>query len=181
RMPYPELLRFLEPLALNLGGITGSLGSQPYRTVFFSADSTGVAPLICYESVFSEYVNEYVLRGANLLFVITNDGWWGNTAGYKQHFEYARLLAVSMRRDVAQSANTGTSGFINQRGDVLQRTDWWVPDARVERLLANDQLTFYVRYGDVIGRLAMVFTVLMLVISLWTRMAERLSRQKFPL
>ncbi|MCS6991074.1 MAG: apolipoprotein N-acyltransferase, partial [Chitinophagales bacterium] len=47
RMPYPELLRFLEPLALNLGGITGSLGSQPYRTVFFSADSTGVAPLIC--------------------------------------------------------------------------------------------------------------------------------------
>lgn len=181
RMPYPQLLRFLEPLALDMGGISGSLGMQEHRTVFFATDSTGVAPLICYESVFSEYVNEYVRRGAHLLFVITNDGWWGNTAGYKQHFQYARLLAVSQRRDVAQAANTGWSGFINQRGDVLQRTDWWMPDVRAAVMQANDRMTFYVRYGDVVGRLAMIFMLLMVVMSLWTRIAERISKKKFPL
>ncbi len=181
RMPYPEVLRFLEPLALDLGGTTGSLGRQSYRTVFFSSEGIGAAPLICYESVFSEYVNEYVQRGANLLFVITNDGWWGNTAGYKQHFAYARLLAVAMRRDLAQSANTGLSGFVDQLGVVRQVSEWWVPATLTGIMLANDELTFYVRYGDVLGRLAVVFTLVLLVASLWIRFIELLTKRKFPL
>ena len=142
-----------------MGGISGSLGKQDEREVFKSPDSTGAAPMICYESVYGEYVTEYVQRGAHLLFVITNDGWWGNTAGYKQHLQYARLRAVETRRDLAQSANTGISAFINQRGDIMQATAWWQPASIKSTMRANTELTFYVRYGDYLGRVAILLSI----------------------
>jgi len=174
KMPYPKLFKFLEPLALNMGGVTGSLGEQKTRSVFFGKDFIGVAPEICYESIYGEYSNEYVQRGANLFFVITNDGWWGNSAGHKQHLEYARLLAVETRRDIAQSANTGTSAFINQRGDIRNETQWWIPTAISSTLYANDEETFYVRFGDYIGRAAIILTIFLFV---WT-MINRFRKKR---
>ncbi|MGB3075961.1 MAG: apolipoprotein N-acyltransferase, partial [Chitinophagales bacterium] len=100
-------------------------------------------------------------RGGNLLFIITNDGWWGNTDGYKQHLQYGRLRAIETRRDVAQVANTGTSAFINQHGDVSQATAWWQPAAIKTILHANNELTFYVRFGDYIGRAAILLSILL--------------------
>ncbi|MBA2406650.1 MAG: apolipoprotein N-acyltransferase, partial [Chitinophagales bacterium] len=141
QMPYPQLFKILEPLAIQMGGISGSLGKQDHRDVFESPDSIGVAPMICYESIYGEYVTEYVRRGGNLFFVITNDGWWGNTAGHKQHLQYARLRSIEARRDLAQSANTGTSAFINQRGDISQQTEWWKPAVIEATLYANDEMT----------------------------------------
>ena len=149
-----------------MGGISGSLGKQDHRDVFQSSDSIGVAPMICYESVYGEYSTEYVRRGGDLFFVITNDGWWGNTAGHKQHLQYARLRSIEARRDLAQSANTGTSAFINQRGDISQQTEWWKPAAIEATLYANEELTFYVKHGDYIGRAAIFITVLSIVYSL---------------
>lgn len=163
KMPYPKLFKFLESLTLKMGGTSGSLGEQDHREVFFSHDSTGVAPLICYESIYGEYCNEYIDSGANLMFVITNDGWWENTAGHKQHLEYASLRAIEERRDIAQSANTGTSAFINQRGDISQPTEWWKPTFIKATLHANTGKTFYVRFGDYIGRIANIFTVLLII------------------
>ncbi|MFN3940829.1 MAG: apolipoprotein N-acyltransferase, partial [Chitinophagales bacterium] len=115
RMPYPGALKFLEFLVMDLGGISGTLATQKDREVFFNKDSIGVATAICYESIFGEYVTRYVRNGANLIFIITNDGWWGNTAGHKQHCLYGRLRAIENRKSIARSANTGISCFINQR------------------------------------------------------------------
>ncbi|HUM46118.1 MAG TPA: apolipoprotein N-acyltransferase [Chitinophagales bacterium] len=172
-MPYPQLFKFLEPLAIQMGGISGSLGKQEHRDVFKSVDSTGVAPMICYESIYGEYSTEYVRRGGNLLFIVTNDGWWGNTAGYKQHLQYARLRAVETRRDMAQSANTGTSAFINQRGDLSATTAWWQPAVIKATLHANDEFTFYVRYGDYIGRAAILMSILLAVFAFIRRFSGR--------
>lgn len=163
RMPYPEVFRFLEGLAINMGGITGSLGTQHDREVFYTHDSLGLAPIICYESVFGDFVTDYVAKGADLLFIITNDGWWGNTAGYKQHLAYARLRAIETRRSIARSANTGISGFINQRGEIRQTTDWWVPTATRSSLRVNTTITAYVQYGDAIGRTAGLIAILLLL------------------
>ncbi len=124
------------------------------------------------ESIYGEYSTEYVRRGGNLFFVITNDGWWGNTAGHKQHLQYARLRSIEARRDLAQSANTGTSAFINQRGDISQQTEWWKPAVIEATLYANDEMTFYVRYGDYIGRAAIFVTfvsVIYTIINLFFR------------
>ncbi len=172
KMPYPQIFKFLEPLAISMGGASGSLGEQKDRGVFFSTDSVGVGPEICYESIYGEYSTEYIRRGANLLFIITNDGWWGNSAGHKQHLEYARLLAVETRRDIAQSANTGTSAFINQRGDVSQQTAWWKPAVIESTLFASDEQTFYVKNGDYIGRAAIVITTIFILTGLFKKIKK---------
>lgn len=163
QMPYPALFSFLEPLALNLGGTMGSLGKQEERTVLYSQSGIGIAPVICYESIYGEYLTEYIRNGAQLIFIITNDGWWGNTPGYKQHATYASLRAIETRRSIARSANTGISCFVNQRGDIEQATNWWEPKAIKADLNLNSELTFYVKYGDWLAKGASVFALLFFV------------------
>src|SRR5690606_18143444 len=82
-------------------------------------------PSICYESVYGEHTARQTRLGSQAIIVITNDGWWGNTPGYKQHFSFSRLRAIENRKSVARSANTGTSGFIDQRGNVVAATEYW--------------------------------------------------------
>ncbi len=163
KMPWPKLLGFLETFAIDLGGTTGSLGTQKERTNLDNGAGIKIAPSICYESIYGEFMAEYVFRGAQLIFIITNDGWWGDTPGYRQHFQYARLRAIETRRSVARSANTGISGFINQRGDILQSNGWWHEDALKAELNKNDHLTFYVKMGDYIARLSSFLAVMMLL------------------
>src|SRR5207253_1586153 len=148
KMPYPRIFGFLEKYAISLGGSSGSLGVENDRTVFQAQDKTIIATAICYESVYGGFLSRDMQQGAQLLFIITNDGWWANTPGYRQHMQYARLRAIEFRKSVARSANTGISCFINQRGDVLKKTEWWKPDAISEVLLKNKIKTFYARHGD---------------------------------
>ncbi len=163
RMPFPALLKPLEKLAVNLGGTTGSLGIQEDRSVFNSSEKIKVAPIICYESVYGEYVGEYVKHGANFLAIITNDGWWGDTPGYKQHLKYGALRAIETRRWVARSANTGTSCFISPLGEIIQPTDWWIPTVIKQTITLNSEQTFYTRYGDYIARIAFYCSFLILI------------------
>lgn len=153
KMPYPQTLAFLGRLAMDLGGTFGSLGTDAEPREF-AHGKLRVAPVICFESVFGEYVSRFAAKGANLLAVITNDGWWGDTPGYRQHASYARLRAVENRRYVARSANTGISCIINQRGDVLQSTGWWEPATLRGEVRLNDTATFFTRHGDIVGRAA---------------------------
>ena len=165
KMPYAKYMKFLEKFTLRLGGTMRGWGTQDYRGVFFSSgDSTGVSPIICYESVYGEFVTGYVKNGANLLFVVTNDGWWGDTPGYHQHNSFSCLRAIETRRSIARSANTGISCLINQRGEVLQQLGWWKRGTVKGTLNANDKMTYYVKNGDFIGRSAAFFALLIVLI-----------------
>lgn len=166
KMPFPSVFKYLEDFAVDLGGMSGSHGIDKERKVFISHDKkTKIAPVICYESIYGEYVAEYVKNGANLIFIITNDGWWGNTSGYRQHLSYARLRTIETRRSIARSANTGISCFINQRGDILQPTGWWEPAVIKGAINSNDEITFYTRHGDYIGRTSMFIAFLLLLLT----------------
>jgi apolipoprotein N-acyltransferase len=160
---------------IDLGGIVGSYGSQDERTVFQAPTASGirVAPIICYESIYGDFISQYVKNGANLLGIITNDGWWSDSPGHEQHLVYGALRAIETRRDVARSANTGISGFINQHGDITQRTGWWVGAASRATVHLNDELTFYVRYGELIGRGAQGLAVLLLLGALVVPLARK--------
>lgn len=139
-------------------------GTQSYRSVFKGVDdSIVVAPIICYESVFGEYITDYVKKGANFLGVITNDSWWGDTPGYKQHWAFSKLRAIETRRSVARSANTGWSGFINQKGEELQRSEYYTRDVLREKIKLNEEQTFYVEFGDVVGKIAVGFSIMVLL------------------
>ena len=174
KMPFARLMKPLERFAFDLGGTIGSLGIDKERAIFIrKSDSLKIAPVICYESVFGSYVTQYIRKGANLIFVITNDGWWGNTPGHRQHFTFSQLRAIETRRSIARSANTGTSAFINQRGDVFQATNYWEPAVIRQQINANDKLTFYVRYGDYIARLSAFVAVFLLLIAVSFKLRKK--------
>ena len=164
-MPSWWILRMLKNSSLNLGGTVGTLKKDTEARVL-SFDNHKVAPLICYESVFGEYVTEFVNKGADMLLVITNDGWWGNTPGHKQHLEFSKLRAIETRRSVARSANTGISGFINQRGDIMEASKYMEQTALVNTLKTNDKQTFYVRYGDYLYKIAVFLTALTMLLTI---------------
>lgn len=153
-MPFPKLLKPLQKFAIDLGGMKGSVATQKERTVFGQKESpVKAAPVICYESIYGGFITGYIRNEANLIFIITNDGWWQDTPGHRQHLQYARLRAVETRRSIARSANTGISAFINQRGDVFQQTKYWTPDVIEMKIRANDGMTMYARLGDYIGHI----------------------------
>ncbi|MCX7862740.1 MAG: apolipoprotein N-acyltransferase [Bacteroidales bacterium] len=170
KMPFPKTLSFLEDLALDLGGTSGSLGTQTEPTIF--EGKSKVAPAICYESVYGEYLSKFIIAGAQWIAVITNDGWWDDTPGYRQHLSYSRLRAIEFRKSIARSANTGISAIINQRGDIITSTSWWKPEAIKGTIYANNIKTFYSIWGDYIGRIAQYLTILLLLVfvsKLWMK------------
>jgi len=170
--PYNRLLFFLKPIVDKLGGSTAGLATQKERAVLDGPQGLRVAPIICYESVFGEYHTGYIRAGAQIGAIITNDGWWDNTPGHKQHLRFASLRAIETRRDIARSANTGISAFINQRGDILQPTKYGETTAIRGTIRPNDRITFYVRWGDLVGRIAMFLAVIFILNSLVKRVTS---------
>ncbi|MFD2785720.1 apolipoprotein N-acyltransferase [Hymenobacter rubripertinctus] len=155
---------WLSMFVIDLGGSAGGLGSQPERSVYQTAQpALRVAPVICYESVYGDFVADYVAKGATLIGIITNDGWWSDSPGHAQHLQYATLRAIETRRDVARSANTGISAFINQKGEIVQQTGWWVQTTSRATVHLNTELTFYVRHGELIGPACQALAVLLLL------------------
>ena len=91
------------------------------HTVFkMSRDDVQLAPLICFEDTIGELTRQFVRGGANLLANVTNDGWFLETAGSKQHLANAVFRCVETRLPMVRSANTGVTCFINQFGRVTQ-------------------------------------------------------------
>jgi len=153
QLPFSNALSFMKPLFSAFGGTTGGYGRQDEASVFYSQSGIGAAPVICYESIWGSYVGDYVQKGAQFIAIVTNDGWWDDTSGKDQHLAYAKLRAIETRRWVARSANTGISAFINQRGDVVQQTNWWKPTALKQEINLNEKITFYTAKGDYLAYL----------------------------
>ncbi len=157
--PFPKFFGKIDDM---LGGVMGRcIGQDEISTLRVDGIPLGCA--ICYESVYGEFCTGYVRKGAKVLAVITNDAWWGDTPGYRQHLSYACLRAIETRRDIVRCANTGISALINQRGDVLSETDWWTREVLTGTVSTSSRETFFVRCGDIVGR---VCTYLFLLIAL---------------
>lgn len=163
--PFRKLLFFMEPVINKLEGTVEGVGGQPERDIM-NSQSGAVAPVICYESIFGEYHTGYIRKGAQAIFVMTNDGWWDNTAGHRQHLYFSSLRAIETRRPVARSANTGISAFIDQRGKITQATKYNEAIAIKSEILLNDEITFYVQWGDIIARISTFLTIILLLNSL---------------
>ncbi|MDB5157164.1 MAG: apolipoprotein N-acyltransferase [Mucilaginibacter sp.] len=162
-LPFGDALSFLKPVFEHLGGATGTYAGQDKPTELYSQSGIGAAPVICYESIWGEWIATHVRNGAQFIAIITNDGWWENTSGKDQHLDYAKLRAIETRRWVCRSANTGISAFINERGDIVQQTKWWVKTALKQNINLNTDITFYVTYGDYLPKTASLLAVLGIV------------------
>lgn len=167
KTPYPAVFCKIDDL---LGGVMGrNIGQEEVTDLNFAQyDSTGlmtgsfpVGTPICYESVYGEYCTEYVRKGARLLAVITNDAWWKDTPGYRQHLSYSSLRAIETRRWIARCANTGISAVIDPSGKIISRTDWWEPAVLNAKVGLSSEETFFVRNGDIAGRISVLMFLLL--------------------
>ncbi len=159
----PSFLRFMSPVFEQFGGSTGGYGRSEESMVFKSTGNKYLtAPIICYESIYGEYISSYVAKGANVLAIITNDGWWGNTPGHKQHLAYARLRAIETRRWVVRSANTGISAVINDYGEIEDQKPWDTAAVIKYNVPVKNELTFYVKHGDYIFKMSFFTSILLL-------------------
>jgi len=170
RIPYAETFRFLiEPLKWNVGIGMWGIGRD---TVVFSVPlrnghAVRFSSVICYESVYPDFVRQFVKRGAQFLVIITNDSWWGNTSGAYQHASYASLRAVENRRWIVRSANGGISGLIDPVGRIHDETKLYSAATIHSTIVSRDGMTFYAQHGDVFASLCVAGTTILLLIALY--------------
>lgn len=170
-MPFKSVLKpLLGDVLLDFGGTVASRVTQKKRDVFSHTNSKlKAAPIICWESIFGEFVTGYVNEGATFLAVISNDAWWGETPGHKQLLSYTRLRAIETRRDIARSANTGISSIINAKGEIINQTSYNTKTTLIGKLSSRSNLTFYVRFGDIIARWSVFVAGLFFLLALSRR------------
>jgi apolipoprotein N-acyltransferase len=170
--PYSKLLFFLEPIIKKAGGSIAGHARSKDPTVLTQGKAS-VAPAICYESIYGYWMRKFALNGAEVIFVVTNDGWWDNTPGHRQHLAYSILRAIELRRSIARSANTGVSCTIDQHGRVFHTTPYGTRDAFNATMQANDELTFYAKHGDILGRISWLLSLVFFAFILRKAVADK--------
>ena len=166
QMPFHNLLYpILGDNILQIGNSTaiGNFSKQDTVANFISSKNHHIAPIICYESIYGDYVRRFINKGAQIIIIMTNDGWWKKTSGYQQHNMYANLRAIENRRYIARSANTGISSIINPFGELEAMIDWNKRDVISQKVYLYSKKTFYVQYGDFIGRLCAFISIIIIL------------------
>ncbi|MFI5263396.1 MAG: apolipoprotein N-acyltransferase, partial [Candidatus Kapaibacterium sp.] len=179
KVPYVEELPFLGDIfqwGVGLGSWNNGEGYEFFKLPFkgqlvTAPDTARICTMICYESVYPSYVREFVKRGAELITVITNDGWYGKSSGPFQHNRFAILRAIENRRWVARSANTGISSVIDDRGRIVEERPLFENASITMNIPLLSEQTLYTKLGDFIavpcewvsGGMIVIFVVLMLM------------------
>ena len=115
--------------------------------------------IICYESIFEDMARGYRRAGADFLVNITNDGWYGRTAGPYQHASHLVLRAIETRMGVARAANTGITEFVDPLGQAYDQTALEQEGVVADQLRTSDVIPLYVRLGDWVGVLSVLATL----------------------
>ena len=162
--PYKKLLPFMKPIIDKMGGTAAGLATQKDREAFES-NGNKIAPVICYESIYGDFMRGYFNAGAQAIFIMTNDGWWDNTLGYIQHCYIGALRAIEFRKSIARSANSGISCTIDQMGRIQHATSYSVEATVTASIKFNSVSTIYHRVGDIIAYLSVLMTLLLIIYS----------------
>ena len=174
--PYPKIFVPLDDWLSRKMGVSGlmgrCIGQEEVSLLHFGPQRVPLGCAVCYESVYGEYCTGYASKGAGFIAVITNDSWWGNTPGYRQHLSYSCLRAIETRRDIARCGNSGISCFIDQRGEILSRGPWWEEAVLRGTVNVNTEQSFFTLHGDIVGRVStLVFLLLLalLIVRFWVK------------
>jgi apolipoprotein N-acyltransferase len=183
RMPFVQYLGFLGKYSLELGGYTGTYSNRQESSTFVSPDaSVTILPIVCYESIFGPYCSRNLPKEKGFICMITNDGWWKNTPGYRHHFNFSPVRAIENRRDYVRVANTGISALINANGMVIAKTPWWEKTTLKGKIHLRQGQTFFAQHGDFLGRISLYAGgFLLLYGGIRNRQGKKGSHPKFPI
>ena len=159
RVPFAGAVPFLERFAVPAGGVSGYEPGEN-RTIF-EIPSLRFGVLICFETLFADAARTYALEGADVLVAVTQDGWWGDSFGYRQHLAFNRLRSIETGLPMIQAAVSGVSALIHPDGRITVLAGWmerraWTVDAPPPAAPPP-----YVRFGDWVTLLAALVAVAM--------------------
>lgn len=157
-VPLKKILFFLDKLVVGIGDYTP--GNKIIRA---ETDFGSFGTFICYEIIFPGLVRKFYSKGGDFIVTITNDAWFGKTAGPYQHFSMCVFRAIENRKPVLRAANTGISGYIDSNGRIIRATTIFERRFEVIDMKTDKTGTFYSRYGDVFAYLCIVATILLIL------------------
>lgn len=160
KVPFEDKLPFLSNFDVGQANFTSG---EDYKV--FDLDGKKFSVGICFESVFPSSSRTFVSGGAELLIIITNDAWFGNTSGPYQHAQIAVMRAIENRRSIARCANTGISELIDPFGRITKKIGLGKRGVLSGELKLLDEETIYNKYGDYVGWITAVITLLLVGIS----------------
>ena len=150
RVPYADTFYFFDFLRWNVGIGGWQIGRD--STIFEEAKTHArFNALICYESVYPNFVASFVRKGSEFIALITIDSWWGRMSGAYQHQQFAILRAVENRRWIARCAVGGFSCFIDPYGRVYDKTDLFTKTTILRTIGRDKELSFYTEHGEWVG------------------------------
>lgn len=166
-VPFGEKVPFIEHIPL-LGDLIkwgvgiSSWNEGPEQKVFEISPnnkSFRVAGLVCFESIFPRFISDFVNNGAELIVVVTNDSWYGDSSGPYQHKEISVLRAIENRRTVVRSANGGISCVIDKYGNTLIDTKMYTRTSFTYEAELNSEITFYTKTANVLPVLSLIASI----------------------
>lgn len=157
-LPYQD--KFPPPLnKINLGW--GDFYPGKIKTIDFKGHKFGI--LICFESIFPEVSRKLAQMGAEVIFVITNDGWFGKSLGPLEHFQMSRLIPAETGKYVIRSAKTGVSAIIVPTGKIIKKLPLFKKGIIVYDVPLIKKSTIYTHTGDVIVIISFLIVLVFLV------------------
>jgi apolipoprotein N-acyltransferase len=154
-----------ERAAITFSETNGDSGPAIERTTSFVR--TGA--FICYEAAYPDLVRRFVQHGATLLINVSEDGWFGNTAGARQHLAHAQMRAIENDRDLVRVTNTGISALLTAQGEVVEPLPQFTEGTRIWQAHPHSDQTFYTRHGDWFAELAALASLILLAFSVLPR------------
>lgn len=159
-VPLKKLLFFVGPLVEAVSDFAP--GTE--ATVLDVGNGLRASVAICYESTYPSLTREFASAGAQLLLVVTNDGWFGRSSAAFQHFQMGSMRAIETGRYLARAANTGITAVVDPYGRVVAQSEMFEALALVAEVRALDSRTVYTRIGDVVAWLCAVLTLVVAVV-----------------
>ncbi len=199
-VPFGEYVPFRPLLGRFVPTITGDftpgkdfvvnlLRLETKRSASVSADSGVVQPaierttnfirvggFICYEAAYPELVRGFVRQGATLLVNVSNDAWFGNTAGARQHLAHARMRAIETNRDIVRVTNSGVSALLTAEGEIVDELPSFIAGTQVWQARARRDITVYVRQGEWFALSCLGLTLLLLASTAIKSRADQVPR-----
>ncbi|MFP4449222.1 MAG: apolipoprotein N-acyltransferase [Bacteroidales bacterium] len=157
--PYPLILPRISPVGIDFQFSP----REKNRDVFTSENNIKTKAIICYEVVFNRMLYKAARNGAQAFFVILNEGWYDVKKVPRQFLQLSVIRAIETRRSIAHASNLGISAFINQRGEVIAKTQSKSADFLKHEIKMNRTTTFAARMGNYIGILTFLTTIFFLI------------------
>jgi apolipoprotein N-acyltransferase len=183
-VPFGERVPFVDQLPFLRDFIKWSVGISDWNvgrdtTVFkiplVNRDTLKINSLVCYESIYPYYIERFINKGADLISVVTNDSWYGNSSGPYQHKEMAVLRAIENRKTVVRAANGGISCIIDPLGRTLTESKMFTKTQITGDVFIQENETFFSKYPLILPLISSAFSFWVFGIFILKKLKSKLN------